>query len=94
MQHDLLAYIQNARIRPEFAKWNWTSFQYVLGLLDTQYSKEIRCIALELVEQFYEQFTQKERFPEKTVLRDTIDRAKQECGIYRITEIEQYMITD
>ena len=93
MHHDLLAYVQNARIRPEFARWNWTSFQYVLGLLDVQYSKEIQCIALQLVEQFYEQFTQKERFPEKTVIREAIDRAKQECGIYRITEIE-HMHTD
>jgi len=58
------------------------------------YGPEIQCIALQLVEEFYEQFTQKQRFPDKAMLREEIDRAKRENGLRHITEIEQYMITD
>jgi len=61
----------------------------MIALLDVLYGPEIQYIALQLVEEFYEQFTQKQRFPDKAIIREEIDRAKQENGLYHITEIEQ-----
>ena len=89
LQSRLLLYLQNTRCNPEFAKWNWTSFKHLISLLDVVYGPEIQCIALQLVEEFYEQFTQKQRFLDKAMLREEIDRAKRENGLYHITEIEE-----
>jgi hypothetical protein len=89
LQSRILLYLQNTRCNPEFAKWNWTSFKHLISLLDAVYGPEIQCIALQLVEEFYEQFTQKQRFLDKAIIREEIDRAKRENGLYHITEIEQ-----
>ena len=89
LQSRLLLYLQNTRCNPEFAKWNWTSFKHLISLLDVVYGPEIQCIALQLVEEFYEQFTQKQRFLDKAIIREEIDRAKRENGLRHITEIEE-----
>jgi len=85
----ILPYLQNALIKPDFDRWNWTSFKYMIALLDVHYGTEIQCNALQLVEQFYEQYTEKPRFPEKSALRAEIDQAKQDNGLCHTTEIEQ-----
>ena len=89
LQSRILLYLQNTRCNPEFAKWNWTSFKHMIALLDVLYGPEIQCIALQLVEDFYEQFTQKQRFLDKAIIREEIDRAKRENGLRHITEIEE-----
>lgn len=88
--------LRDALSNPEFDKWNWTSFLYILAMIDGECGPEAHDLAVQLAEQFYEQFTHKLRFPEKPIVRAEIDRAKQKYDFYVLltTELDTQAVTD